>query len=190
MGRKRHRTGDAGTASHQARTLESGMAGRLTGKVDLVFFGKDGRRVREYRNSVTTASSDVIRSLLARQFEDKMISRIAMGDGGDLEILPPHNDTGQRVAPDPGETGIRSLVEALPILIVSQDVDDIRYTALAKPEQAISNEINEFALLTRDGTMVAHFVTEEVTPGGRARDYPKTSWEYLAIRWKLTYTSV
>ena len=168
----------------------SGMRGRLTGTVDIVFFGKDGRRVRRYGNSTTAASADVIRALLGREFEDKMISEIAVGDGGDLETTPPHNDTGQRVAPDPGEEEIRSLVEALPILFVSRSGDDIRYTALAKPEQAISDDINEFALLTRDGTMVAHFVTEAVSPGGRARDYPKTSWEYLAIRWRLTYESV
>ena len=172
------------------RKIHSGMMGRLTGKVDVVVFGADGRRVREYHNEPTDAAADVIRALFARRFEDKMIAEIAVGDGGDLEISPPHNDTGERVPPDPGETEIRSLVEALPILIVSQDGNDIRYTALAKPEQAISDDINEFALLTRDGTMVAHFVTEAVSPGGRARDYPKTSWEYLAIRWRLTYESV
>lgn len=169
--------------------IHTPIAGTLTGEVEFVFFDRDGRRVRN-RNSITTVSADVIRGLLARQFEDKMVYSIAIGKGGDLEANPPHNDTGARVEPVASEKAIRSLVEALPILIVSRSGNDIRYTVLAKPEQANSDDINEFALLTRDGTMMAHFVTEEIGPGDRARKYPKKSWEYLAIRWKITYQNV
>lgn len=169
--------------------IESELTGTLSGELEVLVFNEQGKllEVREFKNSTTDASKAVVRGLLASDFENKMIDTISVGDGGDLEIAPPHNDTGQRVGPDPSETEMRSVIENLSIQIVSEVTNGVKYTALAKVEQANSDDINEFGLLTRDGTLVAHFVTEEVSPGGRARKYPKKSWMYLAIRWTVYY---
>lgn len=170
--------------------LESRMRGKLTqGRLEVIQIVDGWPHVLiDHYNSITDAAEDVVKGLLNRDFENKMIDVIAVGKGGDSEINPPHNDTGARVPPDPSETEIRDLVEALPILISEEVIGGIRYSGIAQLHQANSDDINEFAILTKDETMVAHFVAEEVAPLGRATKYPKTTIMYLIIRWTLLYT--
>jgi len=139
-------------------------------------------------NSTTDAAQDVIRGLLMRDFRNKALAYVALGKGGDCEITPPHNDTGIRVAPDPAETEMRILVEKIQIQTSREDGDDVVLVAVARPEQAQDPDINEFGLLTEDETLFAHFVTEEVAPGGRATKYPKTD-VYWIIEWPVEYVS-
>ena len=146
----------------------------------------DGKLIVGF-NSTTDASEDVIRGLLRRDFRNKAISFVAIGNGGDFEITPPHNDTGARVAPDPSETEMRALVEKIQIQTSREDGDDVILVAVARPEQAQDPDINEFGLLTEDDTLFAHFVTE-ADPGPRAKKYPKTD-VYWIIEWPIEYTN-
>lgn len=174
--------------------IKSKIKGKLKGRVSIAFI--HGSALRNIKrnwidlgpNEITDMSEDIIQGLMARDLENKMLAYIGIGDGGDLDAVL-HNDTGARVAPVSTETEIRSLVESVPIMLTNQVGDDITYTALARPEQANSDDINEFALLSNDGSMFAHFVTEEVAPLGRATKYPKKSWHYVAVRWTITYTN-
>jgi hypothetical protein len=136
-------------------------------------------------NAKTDASKDVMKGLLMRNFRDKALSYIALGTGGGLEATPPHNDTGARVAPDPAETEMRALVEKIQIQTAREEAGDVILVAVARPEQAQDPDINEFGLLTEDGTLFAHFVTE-ANPGPRAKKYPKTD-VYWIIEWPLEY---
>jgi hypothetical protein len=179
--------------------ISDAVSGRVRGRVQIAFFENPKNVPLEAfcldemgwldlgHNSINDTSEDIFRGLLARDLENKMLETISVGDGGDLDTTPVHADTGARVPPDPAETEMRSVVEGVPILITNVNGSDVTLTALARPEQANSDDINEFGLLSKDGTMFAHFVTEEVAPGGRARKYPKKSWHYLAIRWTITY---
>lgn len=164
---------------------ESSIKGRLKGRVRFV---RDGQVLFEGHNEITDFGEEpFIRGLLAGD-PDYFVWTIVVGEGGDCEISPPHNDTGGRVAPDPSETEVRKVVEGLPIQATSTNIDgSITYKALARREQANSPNINELGLFTRGGDMVAHFVTE-VDIGGRAKKYPKTELMFDIIEWTLTYT--
>ena len=149
--------------------------------------GPDGNMIAGF-NSTTDAAQGVIRGLLLRNFRDKALAYVALGEGGDYEITPPHSDTGARVAPDPAETEMRALVEKITIQTAREENGEVILVAVARPEQAQSPNINEFGLLTEDGTLFAHFVTEEVAPLGRATKYPKTDI-YWIVEWPIDYTN-
>lgn len=161
------------------------IEGRIKGRVRIL--DPNGNLIAGF-NSTTDASQDVIRGLLMRNFRDKALAFIALGEGGDCEATPPHNDTGARVAPDPAETEMRALVKNITIQTAREESGEVILVAVARPEQAQSPNINEFGLLTEDGTLFAHFVTAEVAPLGRATKYPKTD-VYWIIEWALDYTN-
>jgi hypothetical protein len=168
--------------------IRSGFHGVLKGRFRL-YEQEDGGSLRcviDESNEITDYSQEVIQGLLARNAEEFLIDSIGVGNGGDLEVSPPHNDTGQRVAPDASEEEMRSLVEAIPIQISKRDGDDIEHTALARPDQAIDDGINEFGLLTRSGKIVAHYVTP--ADPVRAEKKPKTD-VYWILKWTLTYVN-
>ena len=162
------------------------IEGRVGGRVRVL--DPDGNLICGL-NSTTDASEDVIKGLLMRNFRDKALSYIALGTGGDFETTPPHSDTGARVAPDPAETEMRALVEKIQIQTSREESGDVILVAVARPEQAQDPDINEFGLLTEDGTLFAHFVTEEVAPLGRATKYPKTD-VYWIIEWPIEYSNM
>jgi len=165
--------------------LNDKICGKLTGRVRVYQYGVLEPIIEEH-NEITDAAEEVISGLLARDPDNYLIDTIAVGKGGDCEIDPPHNDTGARVAPDPGETEIRSLVEALPIQQTLRTGNEFTFSVLARPEQAISTDINELALLTRNGTMVAHYVTP-LGLLGRAEKKPKSTYFWI-IEWTLRFT--
>jgi len=162
--------------------------GRLRGHVRISTL--DGSLLLEGDNQVTDyGNEEFIRSLIARDL-DALAGDIAIGEGGDCDIVD-HLDTGARVGPVATETEIRVLVQAITITSVSREVDgSITFKALARREQANSPNINEFALLTRDAQMIAHFVTEEVAPLGRATKYPKTELMFVICEWNIQFTGV
>ena len=154
------------------------------GSLHVMALGKNGVewRVREH-NLVCNDTQKILLGLFGRDLDNKMISYISIGTGGDVNPAT-HLDTGARVGPQPGEEEMR--VELHREYIANVETDEIAlkniYTAVAKPEDAISNDINEFGLFSNDGTMMAHFVTDPDI-GGRAKKYQKTALLYLVIRW-------
>lgn len=168
--------------------ITSRVRGRPSGKVR-VFEERNGVLVPIFgdHNSVTDASEEIIRGLIGRDPENYMLDYIGIGSGGDCETTPPHNDTGARVAPDPGETEIRILVEKIPIQTQRTSGNQVVLVAVAQIHQAISNDINELALLARNDLMFAHFVTP-VDIGGRAEKKPKTDVNWI-IEWTVDYVN-
>lgn len=160
------------------------IVGRLSGHVR-VFIPGVAKPIIDEHNEITEAAGEAIVGLLARDPDTYLIDTIAVGKGGDCEKDPPHNDTGARVAPDSGEREIRSLVEALPIQTTSKSGMEFKFSALARQEQAVSADINELALLTRSGLMVAHYVTP-VDIGGRAEKKPKSTYFWI-IEWTIRF---
>lgn len=165
--------------------FESGIRGRVVGRLRVVDV-RSGLFIVDEQNSITDYSANVIRGLLARNPEDFLIDFIAIGLGGDAEILPPHGDTGARVAPDPSEETMRILLEEIPIQTTKETGDEIEYTALVRPDQAVSDDINEFGLVTRSGKLFAHYVTDAAPV--RAEKKPKTDI-YWILKWIVDYTN-
>lgn len=171
--------------------LRDRVRGRLSGRLRIT---EGGLTIVDSRNMITDASAEVIRGLLGRDPETYLPDFIAVGKGGDCDTTPgSHVDTGARVPPEPQEREMRILVESLPIQITTPiPPDEFMYSALANPAQAVDAGINEFGILTRDGLLFAHFVTEVVTVGpeiGRATKKPKTDINWI-IEWTVRYTNV
>jgi hypothetical protein len=156
----------------------------LRGHLRVIALGNTGVvwQIREH-NLICDDVKKIILGLFGRDLDNKMISYISIGTGGDLNpatLL----DTGARVGPQPQEDKMRREIHREYIANVESDEVNLKniYTAVAAPENAISNDINELGLFSNDGTMMAHFVTDPDI-GGRAKTYQKTALLYLVIRW-------
>ena len=164
--------------------LKDRMGFEFRGSLSVVAVRNDGVvwRIREH-NLVCDNTQKILLGLFGRDLDNKMISYISIGTGGDVNPAT-HLDTGARVAPQPGEDEMR--VEIHREFIANVETDEVNlkniYTAVARPEDAISNDVNELGLFSNDGTMMAHFVTEPDI-SGRAKKYQKTALLYLVIRW-------
>ena len=156
----------------------------LSGSLDVMAVGDGGAvwRIREH-NLICDDVKKIILGLFGRDLDNKMISYISIGTGGDLNPAT-GLDTGARVAPQPQEDEMRREIHRQYIANVESDEVNLKniYTAAVSPENAISNDINEFGLFSEDGTMMAHFVTDPAV-SGRAKTYQKTALLYLVIRW-------
>lgn len=141
------------------------------------------------KNQITAyGEEEGVQRMLARDL-DAMIWTITTGTGGDNETTPPHNPTGGRVPPDPNEEEVRVPVENLAIQAIRRNIDGtVTYMTLAQREQSNSPDINEFGLLTRAGTLFAHFITED-DGGGNATKYPKSELMYWIIEWTVSFTA-
>ena len=143
------------------------------------------------KNLIADGAVDIMLGFLSRDLDNKMITYVDVGTGGDVNPAT-GLDTGARVAPQNDETDIRVLLYRSPIANIEPDVNtkEVVFTAVVKPEDGNDPAINEFALLSYDGTMLAHFVTPEDPGSGRAEQYEKTALMYLVIRWTMTPTLI
>ena len=64
--------------------------------------------------------------------------------------------------------------------------DEIEYSALVRPDQAVSDDINEFGLIARNGKLFAHYVPD--ADPTRAEKKPKTDL-YWIMKWVVEYVS-
>lgn len=167
--------------------LKDKVRGRLVGRFRLyeLVYGEEVLILDE-KNTIVDYHETIIQGLLARNPEDFMIAAIAIGEGGDAEISEPHNDTGARVATDPGEETMRIPIAEIPIQTVNETGDEIEFSALVRPDQAVSDDINEFGLVARNGKLFAHYVPD--ADPTRAEKKPKTDI-YWILKWVVEYTS-
>jgi len=160
------------------------MSFSLSGSLHVMAVGDYGVEWQlSEHNLICDDVEKIILGLFGRDMDNKMISYISVGTGGDLNpqtLL----DTGARVAPQPQEDKMRR--ELHREYIANVESDEIRmqnvYTSVVSVESAISDDINEFGLFSEDSTMMAHFVTDP-DMSGRARKYQKTALLYLVVRW-------
>lgn len=164
--------------------LRDTMHFSLRGHLSVAAFNEFGVQWRiSDHNLVADDAEKIILGLFGRDLDNKMISYISVGTGGDLNpttLL----DTGQRVGPEPEEGSMRREIHRESLANVETDKANVKniYTSVVKPEDAISTGINEFGLFSQDGTMLAHFVTDPDI-SGRAKKYDKTALLYLVARW-------
>lgn len=118
--------------------------------------------------------------------DEKAVSIISVGTGGDINPAT-GLDTGARFAPLDTEDAMRQSLLNAPISHVETDSINkrITYTSVIKTEDGNSDSINEFGLLSEDGTMLSHFITPADPMSGRATKYVKTNLLYMVVRWKL-----
>ncbi len=159
----------------------------LRGEVEVEFRLESGEIVRSFRltNHISDSAIDILLGLLARDLDEKVVSTISVGTGGDINPAT-GLDTGARFAPLDTEETMRVPIFDAPIANVEKDTINKRvtYTAVPKTEESNSDSINELGLLSEDGTMLSHFITP-VGGGGRATKYEKTDLLYMVVRWKL-----
>lgn len=157
-------------------------------------------KIHEGENLVVASANTVIAKLLQRDFTNYMPFYVTLGSGGDLEQVA-KSDTGGRVAPEVGDTEVRSVVAKLPIVQVTSPASTSpspspspspdnpttlwTYVAIARPHEALTTSLNELAVETLNGTLFSHYVTP-VDDSGRATRYVKSSLEYLIVRWSFS----
>lgn len=168
--------------------LKDKVKGKFSGRFRL-YEVRDGEEVliHDEKNTIVDYHKTIIQGLLARNPEDFMIAAIAIGEGGDAEINEPHNDTGARVGTNLSEETMRIPIAEIPIQATNESGDDVEYSALARPDQAVSDDINEFGLIARNGKLFAHYVPD--ADPVRAEKKPKTDI-YWILKWTIEYTSV
>lgn len=140
------------------------------------------------KNLVVNSAVDVVVGLLRGKVEEFLPSYITVGSGGDLDPTS-GLDTGVRVGPAVTDTVVRKTVARIPITSTEDGAfsNAWSYVAVARPHEAISPLLNEFAVESADGTLISHFVSE-ADSSGRSTRYCKTSLEYLVIKWSYTFT--
>lgn len=159
----------------------------LRGEVEVEFKNEADEVVRSFRlkNHISDSAIDILLGLLARDLDNKVVSTISVGTGGDINPAT-GLDTGARFAPLDTEEAMRQPIFDAPIAHVEKDSINkrITYTTVLKTEEGNSDSINELGLLSEDGTMLSHFITL-VGGGGRATKYEKTDLLYMVVRWRL-----
>jgi hypothetical protein len=171
-------------------TPQDKLVFELQGEVEVTFIepqappGEVFQRF-QLKNHISDSAVDILLGLLGRDMDNKIVSTISIGTGGDVNPTT-GLDTGARFAPEDGETEMRQPIFNAPIAHVETDSINkrITYTAVLKTEEGNSDSINELGLLSEDGTMMSHFITP-VGGGGRATKYEKTDLLYMVVRWKL-----
>lgn len=163
----------------------------FAGEVSVELRTRTGTLIRQLymKNHISDSAIDIMLGLLGRDLDEKVISTISIGTGGDINPAT-GLDTGARFAPLDTEEAMRHPIFEAPVAHVETDSINkrITYTVVVKTENANSDSINELGLLSEDGTMFSHFVTPADPVSGRATKYEKTDLLYMVVRWKLIPT--
>jgi len=158
------------------------------GEVDLELRSPTGAVIQRLHmtNHISDSAIDILLGLLSRDLDNKVVSTISVGTGGDINPAT-GLDTGARFAPEDTEEAMRRSIFDSPISHVETDAINKRviYTTVVKTESGNSDSINELGLLSEDGTMLSHFITPPDPLSGRATKYVKTDLLYMVVRWRL-----
>jgi len=142
----------------------------------------------EEDNLFVNKGFEVIASLFAREFGTKGMGFIQLGTGGDAATVG-GTPGASRVAPAESDEEIRLLLFEKAILNFSKPDDNtVRFETFLQSFEGNSTDINEFALVTQDKTMVSHVVTVETGPGGPATKIAKNAGQVAGLAWELTTT--
>ena len=137
-------------------------------------------------NHISDSAVAILLGFFVRDLDNKMLAYIDIGTGGDVN--PDTGlDTGARVAERDDETEVRELLFRADIGTYTADpnTNEVSFTAVVRPEDGNSDQINEFGLMSYDGTMFSHLVTEADPGSGRAFRYEKTNLLYLVGKWTI-----
>lgn len=129
-------------------------------------------------NDLTDLAAEIFAGIFASD-PDALVASIAVGDGAFTNV--DGSPSSSIVAPVSSETEIRQLVTTAAVVRRSVTGNTCTYMAVLTPPQAAGEKINEFALLTRDGRMLAHAVDTGISTYAESRE--KSDIAYLLIEW-------
>lgn len=154
------------------------------------------------RNVVCFGMYDAIQhGFMLRSFDAWAPASIALGFGGDYDQpddpdATAPTDQGRRVDPQYSDAYVRKQFHVAAVRQVREGLptSDRRavFVAVIRPDDGTTDAedaarpfLNEFGLLSRNGTLLAHFVPEADPDTGRARRYAKSSALWLVIEWTV-----
>jgi len=164
-----------------------------SGEILLTYHDADTGEVaaEELRNNLVVDDAfKIIPAVLGRD-TNKQIEFISIGTGGDYAVQPvgPPVDTGTRNPPDVTDIGNRVEIFRAPIRAVDLPaLNAVKFLAVLESGDANSSNIDEFALLSSDGTCFSHEVNEEnpVAPN-RAIKFTKNSGLIVVVQWTISF---
>lgn len=165
----------------------------VQGEIALSFHdAKTGELVAEkvFKNLVVDTAFQILAWGIGRD-PNKQIEFISIGTGGDYEEQPagPPIDTGTRNPPDVTDQGNRiELFRASIVTIEYPNLNSVRFYSILQADEANSSNIDEFALLSSDGTCFSHAVNDaDPVPPNRAIKYTKNNGLIVVVRWTLDF---
>ncbi len=164
-----------------------------SGKIELLTFDPvSGCLVTDSvtKNLVVDDSFKIIPAVLGRD-TNKQIEFISIGTGGDFAVQPvgPPVDTGTRNPAAVTDTGNRVEIFRAPIRAIDLPaLNSVKFIAVLEAADANSITIDEFALLSSDGTCFSHAVNEEdPAPPNRAVKYSKNNGLIVVVQWTISF---
>lgn len=141
--------------------------------------------VYDGHNDFTDLAQEIFAQILCQQVE-AFPARIVLGDGGQQPVGG-GADTGVRVAPDPAETTLRSVLGRVEITHRSATGGTFTFTAVAGQYEANFEDMDEYGLETDDGRLLSHVVSVATSAGGPTTKRTKTSAVRLMFEWSITF---
>lgn len=142
------------------------------------------------RNLVVDTAFQILPWAIGRD-PNKQIEFISIGTGGDYQEQPvgPPIDTGTRNPPTVTDQGNRiELFRAAIVTIEFPNLNSVRFYSILQADEANSANIDEFALLSSDGTCFSHAVNDaDPVPPNRALKYTKNNGLIVVVRWTLDF---
>lgn len=165
----------------------------LRGEVALTFHDAvTGAVVDELvrRNLVVDTAFQILPWAIGRD-PNKQVEFISIGTGGDYQeqLAGPPIDTGTRNPPTINDQGNRiELFRSAIVTIEFPDLNSVRFYSILQADEANSANIDEFALLSSDGTCFSHAVNDaDPVPPNRALKYTKNNGLIVVVRWTLDF---
>ena len=165
----------------------------VTGEVALTFHDVvTGEIVAEcvHKNLVVDTAFQILPWAIGRD-PNKQIEFISIGTGGDYQEQPAGSpvDTGTRNPATVTDQGNRiELFRAAIVTIEFPDLNSVRFYSILQADESNSAGIDEFALLSSDGTCFSHEVNDpDPAPPNRAVKYTKNNGLIVVVRWTLDF---
>lgn len=165
----------------------------VRGEVALTFHDAvTGKIVEEHvhKNLVVDTAFKLLPKILGRD-PNSQIEFISVGTGGDYQEQPAGApiDTGTRNPPTVLDQGNRiELFRSAIVTIEFPDLNSVRFYSILQADEANSASIDEFALLSSDGTCFSHEVNDaDPVPPNRAVKYTKNNGLIVVVRWTLNF---
>lgn len=146
------------------------------------------RLVADQQNLITDLAFDELMPRILGRDPDKDLAIISIGEGGDYTQngVP----TGQRQAPAVTDEEMRVELFRAPIVQINfPAANEVEFVGLMREREAVSSDIDEFGLLSVDGSMFSHSINPESAGAGSPTvKYTKPLGAIFTATWTLTIT--
>jgi len=170
----------------EAKVIVEGRIG-LYEMLDKTLNGRRALRA-EQKNLITDAAFDSLLPRILGRDPNKDLGIISVGTGGDYTQAGAF--IGDRQAPAVSDAAMRVELFRAPIVQINfPAVNEVEFTGLMREREAVSASIDEFGLLTMDGSMFSHSINPESggSPSPTVK-YTKPLGAIFTVVWTLTIT--